>query len=99
MDRNKSINTIIGQEQLGKGTQGDKLRELLVSIKALVGCENSSQQSGTSQRKESSLHKQIHLQMKINKTLLKYEIAMKWLVGALCSNYAKDIHFLVFICK
>ena len=44
--------------------------------KAIFGSGSSTQQSGTSQSNESFLHKQqIHLQMKINKTLLKYEIA------------------------
>lgn len=72
----KNYNCNDRQGQLGKGTQGDKHRGILVSIKAIVGSGISSQQSGTSQSKDSSLHKQqIYLQMKMNKTLLKYEIA------------------------
>lgn len=76
MERKKFLNTIIGRNRWEKGRQGDKLRSLLVNKKAIFRHGSSSQQSGTSQGDEASIHKQqIHLQMKINKTLLKYEIA------------------------
>lgn len=70
------MTSIIGRGSQERGGGGTSSGVCWLAKNTIFGSGSSTQQSGTSQSNESFLHKQqIHLQMKINKTLLKYEIA------------------------
>lgn len=96
----KIMNSIIGRGS-GKGSGRLSSGVCWLAKNASLGVEAPPNNLAPSQSNESFLHKQqIHLQMKINKLYLKYEIAHGngWL-GPFVAAIMQKTHLLVFICK